>query len=80
MVVMDMADMDMDMADMDMVDMDGKIQFHVYLIKVVISRTCLEPLVLFVEPSTMYLTSILSHPIHYRITPKKHSFYTIFGV
>ena len=25
----------------------SKIQFHVYLIKVVISRTCLEPLVLF---------------------------------
>ena len=65
MVVMDMADMDMDMADMDMVDMDGKIQFHVYLIKVVISRTCLEPLVLFVEPSTIFTQCIkpVSYPI-----------------
>ena len=58
MVNMDMVNMDMvnmDMVDVDMVDMD--------MIKVVISRTCLEPLVLLLNKCKALATARLAHDV-----------------
>ena len=41
----------------------SKIQFHVYLIKVVISRTCLEPLVLLLNKCKALATARLAHDV-----------------
>ena len=41
----------------------SKIQFHVYLIKVVISWTCLEPLVLLLNKCKALATARLAHDV-----------------